>query len=227
MESESPSLFDVNERLIRAYGRPRRKPLPLNNKPDPLDELIYLSLTQRTHEHGSNLAYDELKNRFPQWKKICDSPPEAVYSAVAPSGLAPLKTKRIVRIVKDLKRKSGKVSLAFLRHLSDGEAERFLTKELRAGHKTASAVLMYSLGRDVFPADTHCLRILRRLGAIPQHVKHETMNRHMQEIVPPGIRYDLHVNMILHGRSVCTGRTPKCHVCVLDDICPKIGVRDP
>lgn len=224
MGTKVPSLFEVNERLIRVYGKPPRKPLPLDNKDDPLDELIYLSLTQRTHQQGSKLAYENLKSQFPSWHKISESPPEAVYAAVQPSGLAPLKTKRIVRIVEDLKEKVGDVSLGFLRGLSDDEAERFLTKELRTGHKTASAVLMYSLARDMFPADTHCLRMLRRLGAVPPHVKHETINRNIREVVPPGIRYDLHVNMIYHGRSICTSRKPKCATCVLNDICPRVGV---
>lgn len=224
MEGTRSLLRKVNGRLLRLYGKPRRSPPPLDNKEDPLDELIYITLTQRTHGPGSSLAYQNLKQRFPQWSGVAESPAEYVYAAVEPSGLAPLKTKRIVRMVSDLVDREGTASLDFLRSLSDGEVQRVLTRELRAGHKTARAVMMYSLGRDVFPADTHCLRILRRLGAIPTNVKHETANRRIEEVVPPGVRYDLHVNMVYHGRAVCTARNPKCSACVLRGICPKIGV---
>jgi len=216
----------VNRRLLKAYGKPSRSPPPLDNKEDPLDELIYITLTQRTHAPGSSKAYENLKRRFPEWARISESSAEYVYSAVEPSGLAPLKTKRIVRIVNDVAQREKTVSLDFLRSLSDEEAQRVLTKELRVGQKTARAVMMYSLGRDVFPADTHCLRILRRLGAIARNVKHETANRRIEDVVPPGVRYDLHVNMVHHGRAVCTSRKPKCTACVLDDICPKVGLGD-
>lgn len=214
----------VNRRLLKAYGKPSRSPPPLDNKEDPMDELIYITLTQRTHGPGSSQAYGKLKRRFPEWGRISESSAEYVYSAVEPSGLAPLKTKRIVRIVNDVAQRDRTVSLDFLRSLSDEDVQRVLTKELRVGHKTARAVMMYSLGRDVFPADTHCLRILRRLGTIATNVKHETANRRMEDVVPPGIRYDLHVNMVHHGRAVCTSRNPKCTGCVLDDMCPKLGL---
>jgi len=216
----------VNRRLLKAYGKPSRSPLPLDNKEDPLDEVIYITLTQRTHGPGSSQAYENLKRRFPEWRRIREAPVEYVYSAVEPSGLASLKTKRIVRIVNDVAQREKTVSLDFLRSLSDDEVQRVLTKELRVGQKTARAVMMYSLGRDVFPADTHCLRILRRLGAIPMNLKHETANRRIEDVVPPGIRYDLHVNMVHHGRAICTGRNPKCAACMLDDMCPKVGLRD-
>lgn len=225
MENSASLLRKVNRRLIKVYGKPSRSPLPLDNKEDPLDELIYITLSQRTHGPGSSVAYENLKQRFPQWDRIAESPIEYVHSAVEPSGLAPLKAKRIVRMVSDLARREGRASLDFLRSLTDKEAEEVLTRELRAGHKTARAVMMYSLGRDVFPADTHCLRILRRLGVIPSHVKHETVNRGIEGVVPPRIRYDLHVNMVYHGRAICTGRKPKCTACVLNDICPRIGLQ--
>lgn len=226
MKQTATLLSRVNQRLLKAYGKPSRSPLPLDNKEDPLDEVIYITLTQRTHGAGSSQAYENLKRRFPKWRRISESSAEYVYSAVEPSGLAPLKTKRIVRIVNDVAQREKTVSLDFLRSLSDEEVRTILTKELRVGHKTARAVMMYSLGRDVFPADTHCLRILRRLGAIAINVKHETANRRIEDVVPPGIRYDLHVNMVHHGRAVCTGRNPKCAACVLDDICPKVGLAD-
>ena len=224
--SHSPHtmLHGVNDRLNRHYGVPARDPLPLDNKPDPLDELVYLSITQRTHAPGSNAAYRQLKERFPDWSLVASSSINEVTRAVEMSGLADLKALRIKRIMDTLPQEFGSVTLDPLWKMDDDEALRFLTKRIRTGVKTAYAVMMYSLGRDVFPADAHCLRILRRLGLIPPALKHETANRRIHEVVPAGIRFDLHVNMVKHGRAVCTGRRPKCDACVLEDLCPRVGL---
>jgi len=37
--------------------------------------------------------------------------------------------------------------------------------------------------------------------------------------VPPGIRYDLHVALVTHGRVFCRAQRPRCDACVLRDLC--------
>jgi adenine-specific DNA glycosylase len=38
-------------------------------------------------------------------------------------------------------------------------------------------------------------------------------------LVPEGIRYDLHVNLVAHGRETCTPRDPKCGRCLIARYC--------
>ena len=38
-------------------------------------------------------------------------------------------------------------------------------------------------------------------------------------MVAADIRYDLHVAMIRHGRTVCRAQRPSCSACVLNDLC--------
>ncbi len=220
------SLLEVDRRLRACYGDVRRRPLPLGNRPDPLDELILMTLSQRTHGSGAFYAYDALKVRFPRWADLLRARESTVFRLVEPSGLAPLKVLRIRRMLRQIKQDYGDVTLGRLRRMSDADAFEYLAKHLRAGAKTALCVMLYSLRRDVFPADAHCLRMLRRLGLIPLTLKHETANRRMHDVVPEGIRYSLHVNMIHHGRAVCTGRRPTCSACCLADLCPRMGVAD-
>jgi endonuclease III len=88
------------------------------------------------------------------------------------------------------------------------------------GKKTARCILMYSLNRQVFPLDTHCARILKRLGF---HVPNGSLRKcedEIQHLIPAVIRYSLHVTMIDLGRRICTNRNPKCHICPLQPICP-------
>ncbi len=81
--------------------------------------------------------------------------------------------------------------------------------------------MAYALNRHAFAVDTHVARIFGRLGLVPRQEKpaHDLY----QEIVPPRVRKRLHVNLIHHGRSVCTSQ-PRCETCVLVSFCP-VGQR--
>ena len=115
-----------------------------------------------------------------------------------------------------------------LRKMSDKDAETFLLSLPGVGKKVARCVLMYSLGRQVFPVDTHCWRIARRLGWVrptqkDKHCAPRDMDR-LQSKIPPEFRYSLHVNMISLGREICTPTAPRCDECPISAWCPKIGV---
>jgi endonuclease-3 len=73
------------------------------------------------------------------------------------------------------------------------------------------------------PVDTHLLRISPRIGLsagkTPLDVERDVLAR-----VPKAYLYDAHHWLILHGRNVCTARTPHCGECVIADVCKKNGV---
>jgi endonuclease III len=215
----SDRLHRVNQLLSEAYGPPPRTPLPFGNKKDPLDELIFITLSQRTHGPGTDRAFENLKARFSSWDEVAEAPLEEITRLIEPSGLAFLKAPRILRILRDIVADRGSCDLSFLHECSDDQAYAYLQNRLRAGYKTTWCVMLYSLSRDVFPADVHALRVLRRLGLLPTEHRHETVNRRIHDFVPPGNRYELHVNLILHGRAVCRER-PACGQCVLKPMCP-------
>jgi adenine-specific DNA glycosylase len=70
-----------------------------------------------------------------------------------------------------------------------------------------------------FPVDTHVHRIAARLGWIPPGITAEKAYRILAQAVPPDIRYDLHMALIAHGRTVCQAQRPRCGTCVLRDGC--------
>ena len=39
-------------------------------------------------------------------------------------------------------------------------------------------------------------------------------------LTDPADVYELHVNMIRHGRRICTARNPRCPECPLLTVCP-------
>jgi endonuclease III len=62
--------------------------------------------------------------------------------------------------------------------------------------------------------------VLSRLGFLPPRVDIKASHDFLQDLVPKDIRRSLHVNLIHHGRRVCTPRVPACDRCVLLSVCP-------
>ena len=89
------------------------------------------------------------------------------------------------------------------------------------GRKTANLILGDVYGMPAVVVDTHCIRLSNRLGLVgtKDPVKIET---ELKELLPPEKSNDFCHRLVLHGRAVCTARNPKCELCSLGDICPKI-----
>ena len=66
--------------------------------------------------------------------------------------------------------------------------------------------------------DTHCIRISNRLG-LAQGKEPEKVERQLRAILPPEESSDFCHRLVLHGRAVCTARSPKCGGCTLAPHC--------
>jgi len=198
----------LSRALKKAYGSPR-----LHNKKNPLDELIFIVLSAKTAERTYLQTYSELRRRFPQWWAILQSPGGAVASVIASGGLAVKKEGQLRGLLQTLEAEMGTRRLSSLRTKSTAELESLLLKLPGIGLKSARCVLMYSLNRPVFPVDTHCRRVLERLGVVEPRRLSEAVQNGIQDLVPIRIRYDLHVNLVAHGRAVCHAQLPNCPSC--------------
>lgn len=90
--------------------------------------------------------------------------------------------------------------------------------------KTANVVLGNAFGiASGVVVDTHVLRLSQRLGLTEEKTP-EKIERDLSEIVPKKHWVIFPHWLITHGRKICNARKPKCAECVLEDICPKIGV---
>jgi endonuclease-3 len=77
-----------------------------------------------------------------------------------------------------------------------------------------------------FPVDTHVHRVARRLGLAPARAAAEKVQDIIEKLVPPARYYPFHINLIRHGRQVCTARRPHCEECFLRDICAYPSARN-
>lgn len=91
------------------------------------------------------------------------------------------------------------------------------------GRKTANVVLGDAFGIPGITVDTHCGRLSRRLGltTLEDPVKVEFA---LMKLIPQPDWTRFSHQLILHGRRVCSSRSPQCGTCTLAPHCPKVGV---
>jgi endonuclease-3 len=200
------------ERFERHYG-----PIPWEGHGDPLDVLILTILSQNTNDGNRDRAYRSLRERFPDYESMVSAPVEELAETIRVGGLHRQKAERIQGILREIKAKQGSYDLSYLRTLSREDALQELLSFKGVGKKTAGIVLSFSLNKPYFPVDTHITRITRRLGLVQRNQDpHDVMN----ELVPDGLKYQLHLHLIRHGREICKARKPRCEECVVQDLCP-------
>jgi endonuclease-3 len=206
-----PAILD---RLRQAYGvRPHRVLAPL-------DELILTVLSQNTSDINCERAYAAMRERYPRWQDVLEAPPAQLVAVLRPGGLANQKAPRIQAILAELAASEAGLDLGWLRGQQPEAAMAYLTALPGVGAKTASCVLLFSLGMPVMPVDTHIHRIALRLGLIGPRVSAEAAHALLTAITPPDRMLEAHLLLIEHGRRTCKARRPRCESCVLLDLCP-------
>ena len=86
------------------------------------------------------------------------------------------------------------------------------------GRKTANVVLNTAFGQPTLAVDTHIFRVANRTRIAPGKTPLEVEQR-LLRLVPREFHQDAHHWLILHGRYVCTARSPKCGQCLIADLC--------
>lgn len=87
------------------------------------------------------------------------------------------------------------------------------------GRKTANLILGDIYGTDGYVCDTHCIRITGRLGLTDGSKDPLRVEKQLRACLPPEKSSDFCHRMVLHGRAVCTARSPHCAECTLRPLC--------
>ena len=187
--------------------------------PQPLDMLIATILSQNTNDKNSHRAYTLLRSKYPAWKDVAQAPLKSVKSAIRVGGMANQKSVRIKETLAAVHSQYGKYDLSSLKKKNNEGVIEELTSLNGVGVKTASCVLLFSMGRDVFPVDTHVHRICNRLGLAGGSSTPEKTFEAMRPLIPKGRGYSFHTNLIRFGRKVCRSQNPDCGICPVYDEC--------
>jgi len=193
------------------------------NKVNPLRELIFIICSVQTNEALYQSTYTKLMAAFPSFSKLADAEEDEIASVIAHGGLSNQKARTIRDVLARIKSDFGGPTLSPLRRMSDDDCEQYLESLPGIGRKSARCVMMYSLGRDVFPVDSNCWRICRRVGWVrPTRPNRSCSPRDMDRVesgVPPNLRFSLHVNLVSHGRACCLPSCALCESCCIWQFC--------
>jgi endonuclease-3 len=202
----------IRDRLREMYGRPRNEP-----HGDPVHELVLTILSQNTSDTNRDVAYAGLRSRFGSWAEVRDAPTGEVTDAVRPGGLAPTKAPRIQAVLGEI---GEPIDLDWLRDAPRDDAMSYLTSLPGVGRKTAACVMIFAFDRPEIPVDTHVHRVGGRLGLFRAGASFAEAHDEMLRITPPDDAYELHMNLITHGRRLCRPARPLCEECALSRMCP-------
>ena len=212
---ELVAIKEIIELLEQEYGPCKWQP-----DRDPVDVLVGTILSQNTSDANSGRAFASLKASFASWEAVASAPAEHIAQVIKSGGLSQIKTVRIKQVLEQIEKEQGRISLDSLKSMNMAEAEDYLMRLPGVGHKTASCVVLFSLGKPSLPVDTHVFRVAKRLGLIDSMTSIEKAPSLLQEQIEPSKVYQFHIHMIEHGRQICHARQPRCDRCILRVICP-------
>lgn len=86
------------------------------------------------------------------------------------------------------------------------------------GLKTANVVTSIIFDNPVIAVDTHVFRVSHRIGLSDAKTP-EKVSQELEKNIPAKDRATAHHWLILHGRYICTARSPKCGECGIKEWC--------
>ena len=163
-----------------------------------------------------NIVVEKLYEKFPDVDALAEAPVEEIEAIVKPCGLGHSKARDISACMKILRDKyQGKVPDDFDELLSLPGV----------GRKSANLVMGDVFGKPAIVTDTHCIRLVNRMGLVDGIKEPAKVEKELWKIIPPEEGSDFCHRLVYHGREVCTARThPYCEKCCISDICKKVGV---
>ena len=173
--------------------------------------LISVRLAAQCTDARVNQVVPGLYEKFPTISALADADESDIEEIVRPCGLGKSKAKDISACMKMLKEQyGGKVP-------DDFDA---LLKLPGVGRKSANLIMGDVFGKPAIVTDTHCIRLVNRMGLVKDIKEPKKVEMELWKIIPPEEGSDFCHRLVEHGRDVCTARTtPHCERCVLNDIC--------
>jgi len=215
----SVSVEQIIDLLSAEYGEKRWR-----RQQSPIAVLVQTILSQNTSDRNSGRAFEQLLASFGGWEDMADAGVDEISHSIKAGGLGMVKARYIKQALEEIRRRRGNFELDFLRELPVDEARDWLKQLPGVGMKTASCVLIFSLGMPALPVDTHVFRVAKRLGLISPDVSVEKAHNLLEGLVPSREVYKFHVLLIEHGRRICKAQRPRCVECVLGGLCPSYEI---
>lgn len=175
-------------------------------------ELLFsVRLAAQCTDARVNMVTPALFERFPTLESFAQAKPEEVEPYIHSCGFYRAKARDIVgaarMLIDDF---GGRVP----------DTMEQLLKLPGVGRKTANLILgdVYNVPGSTV-VDTHCIRLSNRLGLVDDLKDPVKIEAELRKQLPPEKSSDFCHRLVLHGRAVCTARSPRCDECCLKDVC--------
>lgn len=175
--------------------------------------LVSVRLAAQCTDARVNVVVEKLYEKFPDVDALAAASAEEIEKIVHPCGLGKSKARDISACMKILRDEyGGKVPDDF----------DSLLALPGVGRKSANLIMGDVFGKPAIVTDTHCIRLVNRMGLMDGVKEPAKVERELWKIIPPEEGSDFCHRLVNHGRAVCTARTkPYCEKCCLLDICKK------
>lgn len=180
--------------------------------------LVNVRLAAQCTDARVNVVVQELYKNYPTMEALAEAPVEAIEAIVRPCGLGRSKARDISACMKMLVEDYG--------GQVPGDFQKLL-KLPGVGRKSANLIMGDVFGEPAIVTDTHCIRLVNRIGLVDQIKEPQKVEMALWKIIPPEEGSDFCHRLVYHGRAVCTARSrPHCENCCLSDVCQKVGVEE-
>lgn len=175
--------------------------------------LVSVRLAAQCTDARVNVVVQDLYAHYTDVNALADAPVEELEKLVRPCGLGNSKARDI------------SACMRMLRDKYNGQVPEDFDKLMElpgVGRKSANLIMGDVFGRPAIVTDTHCIRLVNRMGLVDGIKEPKKVEMELWKLIPPEEGNDFCHRLVEHGRAVCTARTkPYCDKCCLKDICAK------
>lgn len=178
--------------------------------------LVGVRLAAQCTDARVNVVVADLYEKYPDVNALAEAEVDEIEAIVRPCGLGRSKARDISGCMRMLRDDfGGKIP----------DTMEDLLKLPGVGRKSANLILGDVFGKPAIVTDTHCIRLVNRIGLVDGIKEPKKVEMELWKIIPPEEGSDFCHRLVYHGRDICTARTkPHCEACCLQDICAKVGV---
>ena len=180
------------------------------NFSSPFELLVAVMLSAQCTDKRVNLTTPALFEAYPTAEAMAEATAEEIYDYIKSISYPNNKAKHLAAMARMLRDEfGGEVP-------SDREE---LQRLPGVGRKTANVVGAVLWQKEVMPVDTHVFRVSARIGLTRNAKTPLQTELQLEKHIPSHLLPIAHHWLILHGRYVCTARSPRCGECGISQWC--------
>lgn len=178
----------------------------------PFQLLIATMLSAQCTDARVNIVTADLFKKYPSVEDFANADIRELEKDIYSTGFYKNKAKNIIACSRKLL------------ELYDGEVPSDIEKLTAldgVGRKTANVIRGNIFNEPSIVVDTHVKRISNKLG-LTKSDDPVVIEKELMKILPKEQWILYNIQIIQHGRTICTARSPKCGECPLAEVCPSV-----